>query len=104
MNWMPVVVTALLSSLLTLIAVAIALKFWILPTMEQHIDRKADAAAQRIEQQIRQRIAQGFNDMLDPVRVRDRANDVARTTVDLVGGGVRRVFDRLGNKPPDPPS
>ncbi len=101
MSWTPIVITAVLSSLLTIAGAVIVLKFWVLPAIEQRLEHKADAAAQRIERQIRQRIAQGFGEMIDPLRVRDRATDVARTTADIVGDGMRRVLDRLGGKSPD---
>lgn len=101
MNWMPMVLTALLSSFLTIAVGMIALKFWALPEIERRIDQRAEAAAQHIEQQIRQRITQAVGEIIDPLRVRDRATDVARTTADIVGDGMRRVFDRLNSKPPD---
>ncbi len=96
-----IVLTALLSSLLTLLLGAIALKLWVMPEIERHFDRKVDEAVRRIEQQLRQRIAQGFGDLVDPLRILlgERATDVARSTADIVGDGVRRVFDRLGGKP-----
>lgn len=96
-----IVLTALLSSLLTLLLGAVVLKLWVMPEIERHFDRKVDEAVRRIEQQLRQRIAQGFDDLVDPLRILlgDRATDVARSTADIVGDGVRRVFDRLGGKP-----
>ena len=96
-----IVLTALLSSLLTLLLGAVVLKLWVMPEIERHFDRKVDEAVRRIEQQLRQRIAQGFGDLVDPLRILlgERATDVARSTADIVGDGVRRVFDRLGGKP-----
>ena len=103
MDWSTILVTALLSSLCTLVIISVVLWLWVMPELERHFDRKTDEAAQRIEQQVRQRMAQGFADLVDPVRllVRDRATDVARSTADIVGDGVRRVIDRLGGKPGD---
>lgn len=103
MDWTFVIVTALFSSICTLVVVAALFHFWLLPEIERHMDRKADEAAQRIEQQIRQRMAQGFADIVDPLRhvLKDRATDVARSTADIVGEGVRRMFDRLGPRPED---
>lgn len=96
-----IVLTALLSSLLTLLLGAVVLKLWVMPEIERHFDRKVDEAVRRIEQQLRQRIAQGFDGLVDPLRILlgERAADVARSTADIVGDGVRRVFDRLGGKP-----
>ncbi|MFZ5697176.1 MAG: hypothetical protein ACOY9J_00350 [Pseudomonadota bacterium] len=96
-----IVLTALLSSLLTLLLGAVVLKLWVIPEIERHFDRKVDEAVQRIEQQLRQRIAQGFDDLVGPLRILlgERAADVARSTADIVSDGVRRVFDRLGGKP-----
>lgn len=99
MDWTTIVVTALLSSFCSLIVMALVLQFWVMPELERHFDRKTDDAAERIERLIRQRIAQGFADLVDPMRVllRDRAGDVARSTADIVGDGLRRVMDRLGS-------
>lgn len=98
MDWSVILVTAVLSSLCSLLVVAIVLHVWVMPELERHFDRKTDEAAQRIERLIRQRIAQGFADLVDPLRMvlRDRAGDVARSTADIVGDGLRRVMDRLG--------
>ena len=98
MEWQSIVVTALLSSAMTLVVAAVAMRVWIIPELERHFDRKADEAAQKVEQQLRARIAQGFTDLVDPMRalLRDRAGEVARSTADIVGDGVRRVLDRLG--------
>lgn len=102
MDWSTIILTALLSSAFTLLVGFVALRWWVMPEIERHFDRKTDEAAQRIEQQLRQRIAQGFADLVDPLRVllRDRAGEVARSTADIVGDGVRRVLDRLGPRPP----
>ena len=98
MDWAVIILTALLSSACTLIVMLVVLKLWVLPEIERHFDRKTEEAAQRIEQQLRQRIAQGFAEVLDPLRLllRDRATDVARSTADIVGDGVRRMLDKLG--------
>lgn len=98
MDWTTILLTALLSSLFTLVVVAVVLQVWVMPELERHFDRKTDEAAQRIERLIRQRIAQGFADLVDPLRMvlRDRATDVARSTADIVGDGLRRVMDKLG--------
>ena len=60
MDWATILLTALFSSLFTLAVVGILLKAWVMPELERHIDRKADETARRVEQQLRQRIAQGF--------------------------------------------
>lgn len=101
MNWEIIVVSALVSSVFTLLVVGVVAHVWVMPALERHFDRKTDEAAQRIERLIRQRIAQGFADLVDPLRslLRDRAGDVARSTADLVGDGLRRVMDRLGGGP-----
>lgn len=101
MDWATILVTALFSSLFSLAIVAVVVRVWVIPELERHVDRKADESAQRIEKLIRQRIAQGFADLVDPLRMllRDRATDVARSTADLVGDGLRRVIDRLGGGP-----
>lgn len=101
MNWTTILLTAFLSSLFTLAVVAVVLRVWVMPELERHFDRKTDEAAQRIERLIRQRIAQGFADLVDPLRMvlRDRATDVARSTADIVGDGLRRVMDKLGGSP-----
>lgn len=98
MDWFSIVLTALLSSLLTLVIGAVVVRVWVMPELERHFDRKADEAAARIEQQMKQRIAQGFADVVDSLHgvIRDRATTVARTTADIVGDGVRRVIDRIG--------
>lgn len=98
MDWTAIILTALVSSACTLLVMLVVLKAWVLPEIERHFDRKTEEAAQRIEQQLRQRIAQGFSEVLDPLRLllRDRASDVARSTADIVGDGVRRVLDKLG--------
>jgi hypothetical protein len=101
MDWQAIALTALLSSVCTLVVMGVVLKIWVMPEIERHFDRKTDEAAQRIEKLIRQRIAQGFADLVDPLRMllRDRAGDVARSTADIVGDGLRRVMDRLGGAP-----
>ena len=105
-SWQVILVASLVSSVFTLVVVAIMLKVWVMPELERHFDRKTDEAADRIEKMIRQRIAQGFADIVDPLRIllRDRATDVARSTADIVGEGLKRVIDRLGGRPgPDDP-
>jgi hypothetical protein len=98
MDWQTIIVTAVISSLFTLAVMGVLLKLWVLPEIERHFDRKTEEAAQRIEKIIRQRIAQGFAEVLDPLRIllKDRAGDVARSTADIVGDGLRRVMDKLG--------
>lgn len=102
MDWTTILLTALLSSLSTLLIGGVVLKWWVLPELERHMDRKTDEAARRLEQQLRQRIAQGFAETLDPLRelLVARAGMVARSTADIVGDGVRRVLDRLGPRTP----
>jgi hypothetical protein len=104
MDWTTILATALISSLFTLVVVAVVLYVWVMPELERHFDRKTDEAAQRIERLIRQRIAQGFADVVDPLRMvlKDRATDVARSTADIVGDGLKRVMDRLGGAPRGP--
>ena len=105
MDWQQILATAFLSSIFSLVTVGLLFRFWLMPEIERHMDRKADEAGQRIEQQIRQRMAQGFADLVDPLRhvLRERAGDVARSTADIVGEGVRRVFDKLGGRPEERP-
>lgn len=102
MDWTLILLTALFSSLFTLAIAGVLLKFWVMPELERHMDRKTDEAARKLEQQLRQRIAQGFAETLDPLRelLLARAGMVARSTADIVGDGVRRVLDRLGPRPP----
>lgn len=104
MDWVTVVVTALVSSVFTLLVVAVVLHIWVMPELERHFDRKTEEAAQRIERLVRQRIAQGFADLVDPLRMllRDRATDVAKSTADIVGDGLRRVMDKLAGGPRRP--
>lgn len=104
MDWMTVLVTALVSSVFTLLVVGVVVHFWVMPELERHFDRKTEEAAQRIERLVRQRIAQGFADLVDPLRMllRDRATDVAKSTADIVGDGLRRVMDKLAGGPRRP--
>ena len=65
-----------------------------LPALERHVDRKADDTALRMEQLLRQRIAQGFSETIDALReiLLGRAGQVARSTADIFGDSVRREF------------
>lgn len=102
MNWTEILVTAACSSLFTLVVVGVLLHVWVLPEVERHVDRKAEETARRVEQQLRQRIAQGFAETTDVFRevLVGRAGQVAKGTADIVGDGVRRFFDRIGTRPP----
>lgn len=100
-NWFAILITALLSSAFTLIIGGLLAWRIFLPALERHVDRKADETALRMEQLLRQRIAQGFAETIDALReiLMGRAGQVARSTADIFGDSVRRVLDRLGTPP-----
>lgn len=103
-NWLAILLTALFSSLFTLGMGAFLFLKYALPMLEQRMDRKTDDAVRRMEQLLRQRLAQGFAETVEALRdvLVGRAGSVARSTADIVGDSVRRMFDRLGS--PTPPS
>lgn len=101
-NWVAILLTALFSSAFTLMIGGVLAWRIFLPALERHVDRKADDTALRMEQLLRQRIAQGFAETIDALReiLMGRAGQVARSTADIFGDSVRRVLDRLGTPPP----
>lgn len=103
-NWLAILMTALFSSLFTLGIGAFLFLRFALPLLEQRMDRKTDDAVRRMEQLLRQRLAQGFAETVEALRdvLVGRAGSVARSTADIVGDSVRRMFDRLSA--PIPPS
>lgn len=106
-NWLAILLTALFSSLLTLGMGAFLFVRYALPLLEQRMDRKTDDAVRRMEQLLRQRLAQGFAETVEALRdvLVGRAGSVARSTADIVGDSVRRMLDRLGTStPPSAPS
>lgn len=73
---------ALLSSLVTLLAVGLAVKFWLGPKLERHINSRFEAGADRLTERFVAVLTGKSRDL-----IRDRARDLAR----LVGG--RRARD-----------
>lgn len=73
---------ALLSSLITLTAVGVVMKFWLGPRLERHIDERFEAGADRLTQRVMAMLTGKSREV-----IRDRARDLAR----LVGG--RRARD-----------
>ncbi|MBM1142777.1 hypothetical protein GN155_003235 [Alcanivorax sp. ZXX171] len=68
---------ALLSSLVTLVAVGLAVKFWLGPRLERHIDTRFEAGADRLTERFVAVLTGKSRDL-----IRDRARDLAR----FVGG------------------
>jgi len=68
---------ALLSSLVTLVAVGLAVKFWLGPRLERHIDARFEAGADRLTERFVAVLTGKSRDL-----IRDRARDLAR----FVGG------------------
>tara|TARA_A100001391_G_scaffold91656_4_gene60509 strand:+ start:2248 stop:2541 length:294 start_codon:yes stop_codon:yes gene_type:complete len=79
---------ALLSSLVTLVAVGLAVKFWLGPKLERHIDSRFEAGADRLTERFVAVLTGKSRDL-----IRDRARDLAR----LVGG-------RRGRDDGEPPA
>lgn len=68
---------ALLSSLVTLVAVGLTVKFWLGPRLERHIDARFEAGADRLTERFVAVLTGKSRDL-----IRDRARDLAR----FVGG------------------
>ena len=84
-----------LSSLLTLLVLAIAFRFYIGPRLERKIDRRLQQGAEQLEERLRKRLLDLLTGRSREV-IRDRAFDVARG-IGLIGGRRPREDDDENN-------
>jgi multidrug efflux pump subunit AcrB len=76
---------ALLSSLVTLLVLALLSHFWITPRLERRLEQRMEEGADRLEERFRRRLIELLGGKSGEV-IRTRARDLARTGMGLLSG------------------
>lgn len=107
MDWLMIVVTALLSALLTLAALALWMNLHIRPRVAQDLEAllreqaeiAADLMAAKVEEAVRRGIVDGVTSLPTREVLQGTTRNIARTSVEIVEDRLGSLFGRRRPKP-----
>ena len=102
MNWLMVAVTAVLSSMCTLLAVALWMNLHVRPRVAQDLEtllreqaeQAADLMAAKVEEAVRRGIVDGVTSLPTREVLQGTTRNIARTSVEIVEDRLGQLFGR----------
>jgi hypothetical protein len=105
-NWMPILVTAFLSSLFTVIAASLWFRFRTRPSLMRQLDEEfrdrlaeaSDVIGERVEQSVRQGVVEGVSALASREVLEGTTRTLAKTSAEMVEERVNRLFRRRSGR------